>query len=228
MTGMFDGHSYFLRPIDQPERKMTSENLFHSSYGLFSGSKLMAEFLVGDELRPEAVQLVKWAVQEHLEMHLLSGDRQYVVESCANLLGFKKGTYQAEASPELKASTIQNCKKETAMIGDGANDAAALASSSVGIAICGSLDVSLRAADVYLTRPNLSAIIELFEISRLTRSAIYRNLFLSASFNTISGILAASGLMTPLWAAVLMPISSVTILMSSVWTGNKFNRKKNT
>ena len=107
------------------------------------------------------------------------------------------------------------------MIGDGANDAGALAAAGVGIAVCGSLDVSLKAADIYLTRPSLNSLPQIFAMARVTKSAIRRNLIFSPTFNLVSGSLAILGLMTPLWAAVLMPLSSLTVLLSSLWTGKK-------
>jgi Cu2+-exporting ATPase len=157
-------------------------------------------------------------------VRLISGDQAPVVQRCARLLGFRDGAFESGKTPEDKALAVRKLGSRVAMIGDGANDAAALATAAVGIAVCGSLDVSLRAADVYLTRQSLETIPTLFSIAALTRSAIYRNLLFSTSFNLLSGSLALMGLMTPLWAAVFMPLSSMTVLLSATWTGNRISK----
>ncbi len=220
VCGERDGAFYCLKPVTSQVQEI-QPSIIRSNYGLFRDQTLLALFELSDEPRDEALHLLSWARQENYATKMISGDRKSVVETCGQKLGFSADDIYSEITPENKAIELRNCSQLSAMVGDGANDAAALAAAHVGIAICGSLDVSLRAADVYLARPNLNAIIELFGIAKLTRSAIYRNLFFSASFNAVSGTLAACGLMTPLWAAVLMPVSSLTVVMSSAWTGKK-------
>lgn len=220
------GNTYSVVPLNSDANE-NSAAFIRSSYGLFQDQQLLATFELGDQPRDEAANLLFWARKNNYLTRMISGDRKHVVEACARKLGFSKAEIQWEVSPEDKALEIRNCRETTAMIGDGANDASAIAAASVGIALCGSLDVSLRAADIYLTRPNLKAIVDLFEIAKSTKKAIRRNLIFSASFNIVSGVLAASGMMTPLWAAVLMPVSSLTIVLSSAWTGRKLSQEGN-
>ena len=101
-------------------------------------------------------------------------------------------------------------------IGDGANDAIALASADTGIAVFGAMDISLRAADVYLSLPGLSPAVELITISKETMKVIYRNLVLSLLYNSISVLLAFTGHISPLTAAIVMPLSSLTVLISTL------------
>jgi heavy metal translocating P-type ATPase len=220
--GRYGNYTYTLRPKElmSPDGS-PSLNILHLNYGLFRGTELRASFEMDDEIRGDSAEFLDWAREARFSTHLISGDREEVVEKCGKILRFPEESVHSSVSPEEKANFIKESSSSTAMIGDGANDTVALAEASVGIAVCGSLEVSLRAADVYLTRPNLLLIRSLFEIAGATRSAIIRNLVFSASFNIVSGTLAVCGLMTPLWAAVLMPLSSLTVLFSALWTGRR-------
>lgn len=223
IQGELNGLTYSLKPVPHQNANPTS-NLINSTYSLFHQDEILATFQLGDQIRQEAPDLVRWIRKNNYGLRMISGDRQEVALACGTHLGFSPNEIQGRASPEQKATEIRKSLVPVAMIGDGANDASALAHASVGIAMKGSIDMSLRAADIYLTSPNLTAVSSLFGISKLTRFAIYRNLFFSAAFNLVSGTLAAMGLMTPLWAAVLMPASSLIILLSATWTGRRLSK----
>ncbi len=223
VSGQKNGHTFQVKPIPCSSRK-DIEGLIQSDIGFFKDDELLAKFELGDQLRQESRSLMTWVRSQKFKVSMVSGDRNTVVQDCAKMIGIKKNEIHSEIIPEAKAEIVRSFGKGTVMIGDGVNDAMALASAQVGIAVCGSLEVSLRAADIYLTRNSLLLIPQLFNIARLTKKAISRNLFFSASFNLISGTLAIVGLMTPLWAAVLMPLSSITILLSVVWTGKQIEK----
>ncbi len=219
LQGSVDGRVYAICPCGL---KAPSENeSFVFSYRLYCGSTTVAEIEIGDELRPEANAVLSWATDQAMNVFLLSGDQTSVVNAIAERLKLSRKNVFAKASPEDKAMILKSAGASSAMIGDGANDAAALAAAGVGIAVRGSMDLSLKAADVYLTKPDLNSLQELFSIAKLTRRAIRRNLAFSATFNIVAGTLALTGLMTPLWAAVFMPLSSLTVLLSALATGKR-------
>ena len=103
------------------------------------------------------------------------------------------------------------------MIGDGANDALSLQAADVGIAVQGSVDISLTHSDVYFTQSGLSSLSRLIWLSKRTRTVLIRNLSLSLAYNFIGGALALGGFINPLLAAILMPISSAIIILSTIW-----------
>lgn len=220
IEGWVEGRHYIIRPC-APSSQSEGLKQIKAQYELFSDDEILAVFEIGDEIRKGAPELIEWARKAGYSIRLLSGDRREVVEDCARKIGLKIGETIAQASPEEKSELLKRNGMSAAMIGDGANDAAALASAAVGIAVRGSIDVSFRAADVYLMSENLAILPRLFEIARRTRNAIRRNLVFSASFNIIAGVLALGGYMTPLLAAVLMPTSSLIVLVSALTTGKR-------
>jgi len=104
------------------------------------------------------------------------------------------------------------------------NDAAALAAADVGIAVHGGAEASLAAADVYIARPGLAPVVELVQVSRKAMHVIHRNLIISLSYNLLAGALAVGGWMTPMIAAIIMPVSSATVLGLSVLSIGGFIR----
>ncbi|MBZ0192331.1 MAG: hypothetical protein K8F34_11660 [Candidatus Kuenenia stuttgartiensis] len=112
------------------------------------------------------------------------------------------------------------------MVGDGVNDALAMSSGSIGIAVLGSIEASLVAADIYSTKEGVSPVLDLILLSKNTLSIIKRNLVISFLYNFAGGIAALFGGISPLVAAILMPVSSLVILLSTV-TGTRFTRKFN-
>jgi P-type Cu2+ transporter len=188
-------------------------------------------FSLGDTLRPDAVKLIKDLDCLGWKVGILSGDRQEVVETIAIRLGLldRDGChFIGELTPEDKLAIVQASKnKDTGnviMIGDGINDAAALMVADVGIAVRSSDDLSLRSAPVYIPGDRLSAVVELIDASRASIRSIHRCFAASLLYNMVTISLAIAGLMHPLVAAVLMPISGLTVLMMAL-SSRTFSKK---
>ena len=144
-----------------------------------------------------------------LDLTVLSGDHPGPVAALTETLGL---TGRGGLSPEDKAAAVAGA----AMVGDGFNDAPALRAADVGLAVHGGAEVALEVADVYLTRPGVDAIADAFEGSRRALATVKRGLALSLVYNATFATLALMGWVTPLVAAILMPISSLTVLGHAV------------
>ena len=190
------------------------------SYQVFEGDNAVARFSVCDRIREEASQTVATFLGRGLQVGVISGDKASIVHDVAEKVGIAHSSVFAEISPEEKNQMLKN-ESNVLMVGDGANDALALTSADVGVAVCGSADISLRAADVYLLNPGLEALGELHLLSQETMKIIRRNLVLSLSYNAVSVFAVFSGMITPLVAAIIMPLSSLTVLLSTLWGTKK-------
>ena len=103
------------------------------------------------------------------------------------------------------------------MIGDGVNDSLAMSKSDVSIAVKGSIEIAISTSDIFFLRSGLRPLIDLFSIHKSIQSTLNRNLTLSLAYNIIAGVFALLGYINPLWAAILMPISSLIVISSTVW-----------
>jgi len=214
VRGRILGALYEIRPEAFSEAE--SHERLQARLVLSRDGARVREFYLRDHLRPEASGVVTDLKKRGVEPALLSGDQIPVVRSCAREVGIAVDRASGRLQPEEKAERVRQTRGSL-MVGDGVNDALAMAEAKVGIAVHGSLEASLRSSDVYLLRPDLHLIGRAIDLARLNRRVIALNLALSASYNLISGVMAAMGWMSPLWAAVIMPMSSLTVLLASIW-----------
>ncbi len=186
---------------------------------------LMAVATLGDRVREDALASLQQLRARGWRTVMLSGDATDVVASVGQALQFGAHDAIGAASPEDKLAFVERCKQNgtVVMVGDGVNDAAAIAAAHVGIGVHGGAEACLATADIYLTRPGLSALVELTEGARRTMRVIRRNIAFSIGYNIIGASMAVAGVLTPLIAAVLMPTSSITVVLGS-WYGYTFAR----
>jgi Cu2+-exporting ATPase len=173
-----------------------------------------------DELHADSIQRLDWLRKAGWRIAILSGDAPGPVRQAAERVGVATADAHAEMAPEeklarIREATVAGSDRVVMMVGDGVNDAAALAAADVGVAAHGGAEASLAAADVYLTESGVGRLVELVDLSRSTLRVMRRNLAISLTYNTIAVALAAFGWITPLVAALLMPLSSLTVLASA-------------
>ena len=169
---------------------------------------------LGDAIREDAKGAIEKLRADGWRVRILSGDEPAVVRAVGARLAIDPDDAIGGASPEAKLAAVEAALADgpVVMVGDGVNDAAALARATVGVAVSGGAEASLAAADVYMRRHGLMPIVELCRGSRLTLRAIRTGLGASLGYNSIAATLAVLGLINALTAAVLMPLSSLTVL----------------
>jgi Cu2+-exporting ATPase len=189
-----------------------------------------------DILRPDAEPMVTELKRMGLQVMMLTGDRQETATAIAQALNLPAEAILAEVRPEAKAHLIANLQQQgyrVAMVGDGINDAPALAQADVGIALHSGTDVATETAGIILMRDRLTDVVESIRLSRATFNKIQQNLFWAFAYN-ILGIPLAAGvllptlgiLLSPAAAGAMMAFSSVSVVMNSLLLYLKFSPSK--
>lgn len=210
VSGIIQGKKYEIRKM--------AESLHDEEIGIevLEDGHSVCRLYFSDVLRAEAAQAIVGLKKMGIEPFLLSGDKKSRVFATAAACGIKKENTFGELFPEDKKAILTQYQN-TCMIGDGANDSLSLQAADVGIAVKGSVDLSLNSADIYFTRGGLQPLFDLFKIAEKSRNVLVRNLTISLLYNAIGGLLSLMGLIDPLMAAILMPISSAIIIVSALW-----------
>jgi len=172
-----------------------------------------------DTIRADAASSLKRLAELGFQFEVLSGDDQRVVDAVVAELGVPLLNATGGASPEAKLATISALRAQgqrVFMVGDGVNDAAAMAAANVGVAVHGGAEACLSAADVFTTRPGLETVALAAEGSKRTMRVIRIGIGLSLAYNALGIALAVTGRLDPLWAAVLMPLSSISVVTAAL------------
>jgi len=178
--------------------------------------RVLGLFAFGDTLKPGALQAVQRLAARDIHSHLLTGDTRGSARVVAEALGITN--VHAEVLPADKAATVTELKKSgvVAMVGDGINDAPALAAADIGIAMGGGTDVAMHAAGITLMRGDPRLVPAALEISRKTYAKIRQNLFWAFVYNLIGIPLAAFGFLNPVLAGAAMALSSVSVVSNAL------------
>lgn len=217
MRGLYDGNCYILGSqeflkqlnINIPTQQNKETTVWFAKNGCY-----ITQLELGDQIRPEASEVV--SALQSLKPLLVSGDSAPAVEAVAATCGF--ASWHASCNPLEKKTLVEALRKQghiIGMIGDGINDAPALTSSHVGMAVVTASDISIQVSDILLTTDRLHVIPKMRELAQKGHRIIKQNLFWAFFYNVIGIGLAMAGVLTPLFAAFAMVISSFIVLLNA-------------
>ncbi|XP_061362408.1 copper-transporting ATPase PAA1, chloroplastic-like, partial [Gastrolobium bilobum] len=189
-----------------------------------------------DEIREDARHVIDTLSKQDIGVYMLSGDKRNAAEYVASHVGIPKEKVISEVKPDEKKKFINELQKDNniiAMVGDGINDAAALASSHIGIALGGGVGAASEVSSIVLMRNQLSQLLDALELSRLTMNTVKQNLWWAFIYNIV-GIPIAAGvlfpingtMLTPSIAGALMGFSSIGVMTNSLLLRFKFSSKQ--
>ena len=179
----------------------------------------LAVFASGDIVKSDAAATLQELHKRGITTWLISGDNEQSATNIGAKVGITATNIIANALPEDKLTKIKSLQEQghrVLMIGDGVNDAAALAQADLSIAMGTGTDVAMSSADITLMRPQLAAVVEALDLSKKTLSTIKGNLTWAFAYNVIGLPIAALGLATPIYAAAAMAISSLFVVSNSL------------
>jgi Cu+-exporting ATPase len=179
----------------------------------------IAVFAVGDVIKSDAAATVSALKKKGIDSWLITGDTPESASLIGEEVGINSSNIIAKALPEdklAKVKSLQSAGKRVAMIGDGVNDAAALAQADLSIAMGTGTDAAISTADITIMRPELMTIVDALNLSQKTLRTIKVNLGWAFTYNAIGLPVAALGFMSPMYAAGAMALSSLFVVTNSL------------
>lgn len=218
VAGLVAGTDYLLgspRAAAEAGAALTDEGIAEGATEsiLLAGNRAVARFAFEDGDRPSSAEAIAQLSARGIATAMLSGDRRAAAEVIARRL--KIGDVRAEVLPGDKAAAIAEYRAQgrvVAMVGDGLNDAPALAAADLGIAMAGGVDVALATAGITLMRPDPRLVPAALDLAAAVSAKIRSNLFWAFAYNVVGIPLAAAGLLSPVVAGIAMAASSVSVL----------------
>jgi Cu+-exporting ATPase len=206
-------------PRDLAEAKDRAEAAGGTAVVVGWDGRARAVLVVADAVKPTSAEAIARFRALGLEPVLLTGDSRRVAEAVAAEVGIDPAHVVAEVLPEEKVAAVERLQADgrvVAMVGDGVNDAAALATADLGLAMGGGTDVAIEASDLTLVRDDLRVAADAIRLSRRTLRIIQGNLFWAFGYNVAALPLAAAGLLNPMLAGAAMAFSSVFVVTNSL------------
>lgn len=205
-------------PPEMRRMEIAYANAGATPVGIAVDGDVIAVLAISDEMRPDAPRLVQMLRERQVDVVICSGDHAATVGAVAAELGIPADHVFARCDPEQKRRVIDRFMAEgrvVAMVGDGVNDAGALQRANVGIAVSGSSTAGQVSSDVFITGRGTDSVSALFRGAHRIMRTIRLNLGISLAYNLVGASAAMLGLVTPLVAAIAMPVSSLVVVMLS-------------
>jgi len=197
---------------------LDSSDVSHKAYdlNLLKNGNWVAGLYIEDELRADTLNTLKSLQQAGYKTIMLSGDRQEKVTQLAQAIGIDEAI--AEQTPAQKMDYLEKLllTAPTVMVGDGINDAPALAKADIGISLSDATNVAMQSANVILSNNKLSNLPKAIKLGKFTYQTIKQNLFWAFFYNVLAIPLAAMGYLSPIWAAAVMALSDVILVLNSL------------
>ena len=181
--------------------------------GVAVGARTLGIIALADAVRPTSAEAVRRLTAAGIEVVMLTGDNAATAQAVADAVGIAQ--FRAGVLPAAKAEAVRALKAKgvvTGMVGDGVNDAPALAAADVSFAIGAGADIAIEASDITLIRNDLNAVVDAILLSRATLAKIRQNLFFAFAYNVLGIPLAALGMLNPVIAGAAMAASSVSVV----------------
>lgn len=214
IEGVINGKKYFFGKIkNKTEEVKRLEESGKTVMGLARGNKFLGYIAVADTLKPGVSEVIKELSRKGIESWMVTGDNERAAKAIARQAGIKNVV--AEVLPNDKAAKVKEFKN-VAFVGDGVNDAPALAAADIGIAMGTGTDVAIESAGITLLNKDFRSILTAINLSRATMSVIKQNLFWAFGYNVVLIPVAALGLLNPMFAAFAMAASSVSVVGNSL------------
>lgn len=188
--------------------------LGHTVVAIAHAGHFLGLVAIGDRIRPDARDVVKNLREQGIELAMVTGDTPAAAWAIARELGIT--TVHAGLLPQDKQKLVAESDLPVAFVGDGLNDAPALAAATVGLAVASGNDLSQDAAGIVLLQPRLQGLADALAVARATRRIIRQNLGWALIYNMIAIPMAVMGWVTPLMAAVIMPLSSLVVIANAL------------
>lgn len=230
ISGKIDGKKYFIGnanlalkhlKCEIPDTTRLHKSGKHVCY-LSTATELIAYFAISDRPKPTAAHTIRTLHKMGIDTYLLSGDNSETAKAIASRLGIKKVI--SHVTPEGKVNTVAKLQREgkrVAMLGDGVNDAPAIAAADVGLAIGTGADIAIEAGEIVLASGDPIDICHIIHLAKATNNKAYQNIFFAIFYNLISMPIAAGALamfgvqMHPELASLIMALSSIAVVVNS-------------
>ena len=234
VTGIINGQSYFVgskrglkeRNISFPEdRVLALEEEGKTVMFLTDSTKMLAMISVTDQVKASSKAAIAALHKSGIKVKMLTGDNPQTAQYIGEQVGLQASDIVAEVLPEDKAQVVKELQsngQSVGMVGDGINDAPALALADIGIAMGSGTDIAMETADITLMNSDLLSVEKSIHLSKLTLRKIKQNLFWAFLYNVIGIPFAALGFLNPIIAGGAMAFSSVSVLLNSL----SLNQKK--